>query len=48
VLACGEPEAVGEFVQWLWIGSSASKVTSVSVTDAPCDPAAVPRGFSIA
>jgi acylphosphatase len=46
VLACGAPEAVDEFVQWLWIGSSASQVTSVSVTDAPCEPCAAPRGFA--
>jgi acylphosphatase len=34
VLACGEHEAVETFVRWLWIGSSASKVTSVEVADA--------------
>jgi len=45
VLACGAPEAVEQFVQWLWIGSSASAVTSVAVTDAHCDPSAAPRGF---
>ena len=28
VLACGAEEAVNAFVSWLWIGSSASKVTS--------------------
>jgi acylphosphatase len=48
VLACGAPEAVEQFVQWLWIGPSASKVTSVSATDAPCDPATAPREFTIA
>ena len=35
VLACGESEAVRTFVEWLWIGSSASKVTAVEVSDAP-------------
>jgi len=35
VLACGESEAVQAFVEWLWIGSSASKVTAVEVSDAP-------------
>ena len=35
VLACGEEEAVRTFVSWLWTGSSASKVTSVDVTDLP-------------
>jgi acylphosphatase len=48
VLACGTPQAVDEFMQWLWIGSSASQVTSVSVTDVPCDPCAAPRGFATA
>jgi len=37
VLACGEEAAVSAFVKWLWIGSSASKVTSVEVTDAPAE-----------
>jgi acylphosphatase len=35
VLACGESDAVQSFVEWLWIGSSASKVTAVEVADAP-------------
>ena len=33
VLACGEDESVRLFVDWLWTGSSASKVTSVDVTE---------------
>jgi acylphosphatase len=37
VLACGTEEAVNAFVSWLWIGSSASKVTSVDVADASAD-----------
>ena len=37
VLACGEEESVRTFVSWLWTGSSASKVTSVDVTDVPAD-----------
>ena len=37
VLACGEDEAVSAFVKWLWIGSSASQVTSVEETDAPAE-----------
>ena len=37
VLACGAEESVGAFVSWLWTGSSASKVTSVDVTDVPAD-----------
>lgn len=46
VLACGEEEAVRTFVDWLWTGSSASKVTSVAVTDAPEHGA--PPGFHTA
>jgi acylphosphatase len=45
VLACGEPQALNAFVSWLWIGSSASKVTSVEVSDAPVDPASSRAGF---
>lgn len=45
VLACGAADAVRQFVEWLWIGSSASQVTSVEVADVPCDAAALPRGF---
>ena len=35
VLACGDDEAVETFVGWLWIGSSAAKVSGVEVADAP-------------
>ena len=35
VLACGDSLAVQTFLEWLWVGSSASKVTAVEVTDAP-------------
>ena len=48
VLAYGEERAVLEFVQWLWIGSSASRVTSVEVSDADVDPARLPTGFRTA
>jgi acylphosphatase len=37
ILACGAEESVGTFVSWLWTGSSASKVTSVDVTEVPAD-----------
>jgi acylphosphatase len=33
VLAQGSEAAVEAFIQWLWIGSSASKVTAVEVRD---------------
>ena len=31
VLACGSERAVDELLQWLWTGSSASKVTDVQI-----------------
>src|SRR6185437_12586376 len=37
VLACGAEEPVRIFVDWLWTGSSAAKVTSVDVTDVQPD-----------
>jgi len=48
VLACGDDAAVSSFVSWLWIGSSASKVTSVEVSDAAVDPLAARSGFHTA
>ncbi len=35
VLAQGAADAVDNFIQWLWIGSTTSKVTAVDVRDAP-------------
>jgi acylphosphatase len=35
VLAQGSDAAVEAFIQWLWIGSVAAKVTGVEVRDAP-------------
>ena len=48
VLACGEEEAVQTFVSWLWMGSSASKVTAVEVSDAPPDSERGAAGFHTA
>jgi acylphosphatase len=48
VLACGEEEALHAFVSWLWVGSSAAKVTSVEVSDAPGHVPHVPPGFTTA
>jgi acylphosphatase len=45
VLACGEEQAVHVFVNWLWIGSSAAKVTSVEVSDVLIELIEVPQGF---
>lgn len=44
VLACGERDAVQAFVSWLWIGSSACKVTAVATSEAAPDPL-LPPGF---
>ena len=48
VLACGHEASVSTFVEWLWTGSSASKVTSVEVNDAAPEAANVRRGFRTA
>ena len=45
VLAYGEPDAVEAFINWLWTGSSASKVTSVEVTEMALGEDQRPRGF---
>lgn len=37
VLACGADSVVQAFIDWLWVGSTASRVTAVEVADAPCD-----------
>ncbi len=42
VLACGHAEVVARFIEWLWIGSSASKVTAVDVIELPHDHAHPP------
>jgi len=47
LLACGDAQAVAQFVSWLWIGSSASKVTSVEVVEAAPDPESVAAEFAI-
>ena len=47
LLACGEPDAVSVFLEWLWVGSSASRVTGVEVEDSfECDQP--PGGFRTA
>lgn len=45
VLARGRAAAVEEFLQWLWIGSTASKVTAVETVEAEW-PDQMPEGFS--
>jgi acylphosphatase len=46
VLACGDEASVDVFVDWLWTGSSGSKVTSVEVSDAEAQ--GMRRGFRTA
>jgi acylphosphatase len=48
VLACGAEREVQAFIDWLWIGSSASKVTSIEVAAVALEPNQLPRGFSTA
>jgi acylphosphatase len=45
VLACGAPQALAEFERRLWIGSAASKVTSVAAADADPGSQAAPDSF---
>jgi len=44
VLACGEAAVVEKFLEWLWEGSPASKVTAVDTAEV--DPASVQRTTS--
>ncbi len=44
VLACGDAPVVEAFIQWLWEGSPASKVTAVDTADV--DPATIQRTTS--
>ena len=48
VLACGDDAVVAKFIEWLWEGSPASKVTDVATEHA--DPSEFPpgRGFTSA
>ncbi|HUI63181.1 MAG TPA: acylphosphatase [Steroidobacteraceae bacterium] len=46
VIAFGTENALEEFLRRLWVGSSASNVTSVEVVVVELDPAAAPPGFS--
>ena len=45
VLACGHNRALEELERWLWIGSSASKVTVVDAQDLTLEPGEVPDSF---
>jgi len=45
VLAHGEASAVQGFIDWLWIGSTASRVTAVQCADAAPELHGPPSGF---
>jgi acylphosphatase len=48
VLAYGEAAAVEAFVKWLWIGSSASQVSTVEVVELELDAVQAVEGFHTA
>ena len=37
-LACGEPDSMRAFAQWLWQGPRTARVTGVVAVDAPAQP----------
>jgi acylphosphatase len=45
VLAYGEERRVCEFIEWLWVGPSAAKVTHVLVEIVEIHPARLPQDF---
>jgi acylphosphatase len=45
VIACGELQVVQTLIEFLWTGSSASRVTTVDVTDVALEGAQRPTGF---
>ena len=46
VLAVGDAEVVRAFIEWLWTGSSASKVISVDAIDITLQPHEHPKSFT--
>ena len=48
VLVCGDEGTVREFIDWLWIGPSAAKVTEVIVEVIELHPTQLPRDFRTA
>ena len=46
VLAVGDADVVQSFIEWLWTGSSASKVTSVDAVNVTLHPHEHPKGFT--
>jgi len=48
VLACGEEQAVLRFIEWLWIGPAAAKVTEVTCEEVALAEHEHPEGFHTA
>lgn len=48
VLACGEAADLQAFLQTLWAGSSASKVTAIETLEEPLDAGSLPHLFHTA
>ena len=48
VLACGEADVVDSFIEWLWEGSPASKVTAVETTEIDAGSIQLPADFTSA
>jgi acylphosphatase len=46
VLVVGDLETVQAFIEWLWTGSSASKVTSVDAVEIALQPHEHPKAFT--
>lgn len=46
VLAVGDVDVVQAFIEWLWTGSTASKVTSVEASDVALHPHEHPKSFT--
>jgi acylphosphatase len=46
VLACGAADAVQRLIEWLWIGSSAAKVSALDVEDVELPPDQRPDAFT--
>jgi acylphosphatase len=46
VLACGEEEAVQAFIEWLWIGPGAARVSEVHIEEVSLSTTELPSGFT--
>ena len=46
ILACGASGAVDRFVEWLWVGPAAARVTAVVIEELEADSLQCPADFS--